>query len=500
MKNYHIAVLDVGKTNKKVLIYDQDLKVVDQSIRSFDELTNGNLIFDDVENIWEWFKEALKHFATQYDLKIISVTTHGATFTCLDEEGELAVPEICYTTDPGPEFQQDFYRKFGDLEELQKTTATPPFDALINMAKGIYFIKKKYPDGFYRVKHILNYPQFFGYKLTGIPGAEHTYVGCHTYLWDFESNEYSEVAHKLGIIDLLPQEVKMPWEELGKVTPQLAKELNLSPETVVTMGIHDSNASLLPYTIQMEGDFILNSTGTWCVVMHEQDQVSFQSDELGKIVFYNINAFGKPVKTAIFLGGLEFDSYSKLFRRINDRTEYPGFNLAHYQRVIQEQSLFILPSITKGTGQFPDSDPRIIENGKIYQYQEVESGENIPEFFKDFELAYAVLNISLVIQTSVALRRAGISKGVPIFTEGGFRKNNAYNSLLTALYPDSPVATTNLDEATSFGAGILAKANLEKVTPLELKETFQIEKNEVERIDLPGLKDYIDKFNLYLSQ
>ncbi len=189
---YHLAVLDVGKTNKKVLIYDQELKLVDSEFRVFEEKTSAGIIFDDVEGLWEWFKEVLKKFAAKYNIRAISVSTHGATFTCLDEEGELAVPEISYTTDPGSEFQYEFYQRFGDPRRLQQDTCTPNFDALINVAKGIWFVKKKYPDGFYRVKHILNYPQYFGFKLTGVAAAEPTYIGCHTYLWDFEKEQYSE--------------------------------------------------------------------------------------------------------------------------------------------------------------------------------------------------------------------------------------------------------------------------------------------------------------------
>jgi hypothetical protein len=33
--------------------------------------------------------------------------------------------------------------------------------------------------------------------------------------------------------------------------------------------------------------------------MHPSDSVSFTKDELGKSVFYNLSAFGTPVKTSI---------------------------------------------------------------------------------------------------------------------------------------------------------------------------------------------------------
>jgi sugar (pentulose or hexulose) kinase len=35
-----IAVLDIGKTNKKVLIYDKRLKILDKNVKAFGEVTD----------------------------------------------------------------------------------------------------------------------------------------------------------------------------------------------------------------------------------------------------------------------------------------------------------------------------------------------------------------------------------------------------------------------------------------------------------------------------
>ena len=81
-----------------------------------------------------------------------------------------------------------------------------------------------------------------------------------------------------------------------------------------------------------------------------------------------------------------------------------------------------------------------------------------------------------------------------IFTEGGFRKNDRYNNLLAALYPTSKVACTGLQEATAFGAAILAKAALNKTTPMESKYLFQIEQATVSPPSLDGMDAYTSAF------
>ncbi len=492
---YKIAVLDIGKTNKKLILYDQDLNLVAGDSVVIEEYEKNNIRHDNLAEIEKWIFRSLRKFAREYpDLKSISITTHGATFVCLGENGKPCVPEISYTTEPGDEFHNEFYREFGDRKILQQKTATPDFNLLINPGKGIWFVSRHYPQKFRNTRHILNYPQYFGYLLTGEFGVEPTYTGCHTYLWDFKRNYWSDVAVKMGLKNLFPSEIRQPWDVLGKLQSSVVKKTGLSPDTTVTLGIHDSNASLLPYMVTMKEDFVLNSTGTWCVIMHEKENVEFRQDELGKVVFYNINAFSKPVKTAIFMGGLEFQQYINILKKLNHKDTFPEFTPGVYEKIIREQQLFILPSVSRGTGQFPDSQPRIIEKGKTYFFDAVNEGKSVPAFFHDYETAYATLILSLVIQTKVSLERADMTDGIPLFIEGGFSNNDPYTSVLASLYPGSETYITSLNEATAFGAALLGKASVENLHPSRLGKFIHMNKYRVPNYNFPGFDDYISLF------
>lgn len=494
MSAYHIAVIDIGKTNKKVLIYDDQLKVVDSSYRSFEEVIDGAVHFEPIEAMTAWFKEVLSGFSKKYSIKALSVTTHGATAMPIRKDGSLALPPVAYTTEAGEGFGEEFYRTFGDRIELQKKTATAEIGSLINVGKKVYFWKKHYPEQFESIHAILNYPQYWGYVFTGKLGAEPTYTGCHTYLFDFQKKTYSSVAEHLGIMDKLPRHIARSWEVLGTVRPEISQTTGLDPDCVVTMGIHDSNSSLLPFLVKGFKNFVLNSTGTWCVAMHPTDHIDFAEDELGKLVFYNLDVFFSPVKTSIFMGGLEFETYAEILKKINGRDDFPGFDRNLYQSVIAEKSQFILPSVVKGTGIFPDASPRVIDHGQEFPLETIQSGERIPEFFKDYERAHAVLAASLAIQTKVALEMVGFDGTGAIFTEGGFRKNNQYNSLLASLYPSANVSLTQLSEATAFGAALLGKAALDRTTPLGARNLFEIEKLPVETEPVEGMESYAGEF------
>ncbi|MDR1470602.1 MAG: carbohydrate kinase [Spirochaetaceae bacterium] len=457
---YAVAVFDVGMTNKKVTVFDDTLKRLDMTHKNFTprKASAGGREFEvhDLAGIKDFFLGELQKFAAMYPIKAVAVTTHGATFVCLDEAGEVCAPCVLYTHEPGEAFHRAFYTKVGGRDTLQRTTFTPPFSAMINAAKGIFFLQTYLPDEFARTKTILNYPSYWGYVLSGVCGAEPTSIGCHTYLWDHAKGVYSGVTDKLGIRGLLPENYRNSYETLGVIRPRIARETGLSPDTIVTMGIHDSNASLLPYLVKEKaGDFVLNSTGTWCVLMKPGETLDYEPGDIGNVVFFNQSALRKPVKTAIFLGGMELDSYITRYQEINGTATFPPYDPAAFNAVHRENDTFLLPEIVAGSGQFAKTRAGILEKGTFYPFAEITPGHH-PEIIRQPERFWALVDTSLVIQTLAALDRAGRKNGDRVFTEGGFRRNRGYNALLSFALPDNEALLTNLNEATSFGAAMTA--------------------------------------------
>lgn len=494
MEKYHIAVFDIGKTNKKLLIYNQDLQLLSETSAQFDCVPYDDLQTEATSSIHSWYKGQLKKLSRDYNIKAISISAHGATLSALKENGDLALPVISYTNEPGESFQKRFFEEFGNAIELQKNTATADFKALINIAKAIYYIRDKFSDDFKNIRHLLNYPQYYGYLLTGEYGIEKTYLGSHTYLWDYIKNDWSSVTKDLKVDQMFPQIFLNSWDVLGKIKPEVSTETGLSTYTVVTAGIHDSNAALLPYLITGSDNFILNSTGTWCVIMRPEDQVAFKEDELGKTVFYNISAFGKPVKTAIFMGGQEFAEYEKLIRKYYNNQEPPEFDVALYEKIVREKKWFILPSVVKGAGQFPDSEARIVFDDKTIPLSEILSGKVLPTFFENHADFYSVLNLSLALQTEVSLKRAGIQDGMKVYIEGGFRKNKSHKWLLSALFPHCEISLTELKEASALGAAILGKAAVEQTDPYAFRDLITIKSEPVGKVEIKGVESYKKKY------
>lgn len=489
MKNeeYAIAIIDIGMTNKKVAVYDGALRPLDAKYRNFAPKMVNGLETHDLEAMEEWFIEVLKSFAAQYPLKAIAVSAHGATFVCVGKNGKPALPCVYYTHEPGEDFHRRFYENFGDARELQARTGTPAFKAMINPAKGLFFAREQFGEDFKNVTAVLPYPQYWGFRFTGKTGVETTYMGNHTYLWDQLDNDFSTVARKLEIAPLIPDKLRKSWDTLGNVSAEFAAKTGLPSETIVTMGIHDSNATLLPHFARKgERGFILNSTGTWCVIMNPVEKYGFAPEELGKVVFFNISAFGTPIKTAIFLGGLEFETWSGFFKKQHGRADIPDWDEGLYRRILKERRLFLLPELTAGSGQFPSSRARIVEDGKNYFF---DAADTFP-CSAGYEELFAVLRISLVMQTLTALERAGIEKGYEVYTEGGFRRDESYSRLVASALADNKVYLTNIAEATALGAAMTAKMVLTGKPLKGLAGDFEIGYQEVEKNNIPELFPY----------
>ncbi|NOY74315.1 MAG: carbohydrate kinase [Kiritimatiellaeota bacterium] len=494
-----IAVLDVGKTNKKLLVFDENLKVLDSIYENIPADESGPIHFEKMDEMSEWFLNGLAELASKHDVGAVSVTTHGATFAALGADGKLSAPLIAYTTDPGDDFNNAFFEKYGDRSELHGKLLTPLLGGLANIARGIEFLREKYPAEFAATDKFLFFPQYFGHLLTGVAGADSTYAGCHTYLWNFEKNDWSFVADKMGIRGKLPAKIAGSAEILGTVTPAVSDRTGLSQDTIVTYGVHDSNASLVPYLIKNKGRFILNSTGTWCVEMCPAEKAELTQADMDAGVFYNLSVFFQPVKTAIFMGGAERDLYADILKRIDPSKGFLDFDPGVYERVLNDAKLFITPGVLPGTGPFPDSVSRVIDGGTEIPADSIPGGDDIPESPRDAKYAYAAVNASLAIQTGEMLKSVGAADGVKIYIEGGFRKNKGYQACLSSLFPGCELVLSDIPEATAFGAALLGKSALEKRGLEELDGDFEIETTTVERHSFAGMDAYAAKLREFAA-
>ena len=266
------------------------------------------------------------------------------------------------------------------------------------------------------------------WRLTGIAVNEVTSLGCHTDLWNPREGDYSSLVETLDLRPLLPP-IRPAFDHIGDVLPTLQHQLGIRNPVPVFCGIHDSNASLLPHLMTRSSPFSVVSTGTWVVLF----AVGGQLDRLDQArdTLANVDAYGKAVPSARFMGGREFDLLT------GGNAVAP--DTATLARVIRDQ-LMLLPSLVKGTGPFPDREA-VWPNGEARTPAE--------------RTAAASLYAALMTHVSLGL----IGAEGTTMVEGPFARNAVYLSALRSL-TGRDVAALPGSTGTSLGAAILAGATI----------------------------------------
>jgi len=492
MADYRIAVLDIGKTNKKLFVYDSDLKCLnpDEAGASFPQVKIDGVVCDDAAAIYRWMMEGLAEAGRRWgDIRCISVTTHGATIALLGDgrdeifegDGGLVFPVVSYEQAISAEDDEAFYAAVGEApERLQETTGTARFGLLLNAAKQVFWLSRRFPERFARVRDILMWPQYFAYLLTGRKAAEPTYLGCHGYFLDINGREYSIVADALGITGKLPPlPLRNSWEVLGALDGGIARKTGLDPTTLVTMGVHDSNAALVPYFVEGFENFVVQDSGTWVVSMSPRDEANFEEGEIGREVFFNRSVYGGPVKTTIFRGGAEFDFYRE---KILAGAPHPEeIDRRVLSQIIRAREAFALPTVERGSGLFPESVARL---------------EGLDTVFRDGAHAWCTVDLGLAIQGYCGARMAGGDRMEKIFIEGNIgRRNPIYRSVIATL---SAGADTFIGGAggAAFGAALLGAAAVEGRRPEELRDRLDFTPTRVEPLgEVAGdIRSYAEDF------
>lgn len=330
-----IAVLDIGKTNAKVLVVDLATGVEEVLARTPNAVVrDGPYPHHDMEMLWAFALSGLK-LAAARGVDAVSITTHGAACVLVDGDGGLALPMLDYEHD-GPD------RMAAEYDAVRPgfaETGSPRLPLGLNVGAQVFWLSRAFPEEFARVRHVLMLAQYWSFRLSGVAASEATSLGCHTDLWNPREGQFSSLIARMGWAGLFPP-VRKAADVLGPVLPEVAAATGLPVGTPVLCGIHDSNASLVPHLGEAPCGVL--STGTWMIVM----ALGGRAVELdaSRDVLVNVNALGQPVPTARFMGGREVEEI--MGGRIVEPS--PGD-----LRGVLEGRVMAMPSLHPETGPFP---------------------------------------------------------------------------------------------------------------------------------------------------
>ncbi|MEO0734662.1 MAG: FGGY family carbohydrate kinase, partial [Bacteroidota bacterium] len=282
------AVFDIGRTNKKFFLFDEDFREVYREYVHFDFVTDEDgFPTENLPALQAWLRAVFHRIldARVYDVHSINFSAYGASFVHLDADGQPVTPLYNYEKPLPEELEEQFLAKYGPVDELTLTTGSDPA-GMLNSGMQLYWLKYHRPEVFTRIRHSLHLPQYLSYVFTGIPISEYTSIGCHTRLWDFRTGDYHRWVYAEGLHHLLPP----------IVSTETSINLNYNGKRMrIGVGIHDSSAALLPYIRSERKPFALVSTGTWSVSLNPFVAGALTAEDLTSGCINYMRIDGKPV-------------------------------------------------------------------------------------------------------------------------------------------------------------------------------------------------------------
>jgi sugar (pentulose or hexulose) kinase len=436
------AVLDIGRANARLSLIDVESGETTWSLQRRCTMTAGSPIRSlDVPTIGSLVLAALAAAPGKERIRAIVPVAHGAAAVWLSATGEVLAAPDC--EDPVFGEVGEAYRQLRDPFE---DTFSPFLPLGLNLGRQIYYLQQTHPELYRACDAIMLYPQYWAWRLCGVKASEITSLGCHTDLWKPREAVFSDLARSQGWDALLPP-VRAAGDELGAISPAIARITGLDPTCRVICGIHDSNASYLCHRgrHQTGERFAVVSSGTCTLVMAhgaELDRLREARDMLA-----NIDAFGAPVATARFMGGREYDSIAG-----DSRTRQQP-SLESLLSVLKKHAV-ALPSFASSGGPFGGHEGRLVNADGL-----------------DNQERAALATLYCALETDLLLDLLDTS--CPVVVEGPLATNPLYGRLLATVRPNSDVSLGDYrggstTECARFLLGHAAASQLRKAAPLDL--------------------------------
>ena len=431
-----VAIFDIGKTNKKVFLFNENYQIVwEKSVILAETVDEDGFPCENIVELRNWILFRLNEIKglKEYILKAINFSTCGASFVHVDKDGNAVTPLYNYLKPYPKVLKKNFYKKYGGERDFALLTASPVLGNL-NSGMQIFRLKEKDPNLFRKVKYCLHLPQYLSSLITHQYFADITSVGCHTNLWDYSKMNYHEWVIKENIAD------KIPPIHYAEDT------IKIDDGTAVGVGLHDSSSAIIPYIINFTEPFVLLSTGTWIISMNPFNDKPLTFEELENDCLCYLQYKGKPVKAARLFAGNEHDVQSEKIARHFKRP------LNAYKEVVYDKDI-ISDLRTSNFEKDLDSDKY-----KILQESSFKK-RNLGDF-KNFDIAYHQLMLDLVAQqilsTSLVIHNSPVKK---VFVDGGFSKNPIFMNLLAEAFPDMEVYAASMAQASALGAALVIHEN-----------------------------------------
>jgi sugar (pentulose or hexulose) kinase len=417
-------IYDIGKTNKKCLVFSTDGRVLDEYMEQFVETEDEDgFPCEDLQKLEVWVLGQFELLQKNERYKIVGINfaTYGASFVHIDANGKPLTALYNYLKPYPKEIEEQFFNTYfnSDAKAFALATASP-YMGMLNSGLQLYWLKHTQPAVWDKVQYSLHLPQYLSYLFTEKAVSDFTSIGCHTGLWSFENYNYEHWVVAEGI---------------DKKLPIINRQPNLDANNIlIGTGLHDSSSALIPYLLQYKDPFLLISTGTWCVNLNPFNQQQLTTEALNKDCLHFLQANGKLVKASrIFLGKEHEYQAERIAKHFKIETDfYKSIGIAENVDIVNE----FIPYCMEGTGPIPKKQ---LKDWDITVYTNAAQ-------------AYTALMHGLINLLKISIDLIDTKDVQQFYIDGGFASNKLFTYFLKQLYPTKEIKAVEFPQATALGA------------------------------------------------
>ena len=315
-----IAVFDVGKTNAKIALVDPalgqgDLERAPPERRRRRARRRASSTWSRIE---AWLLDSLRQARRSASASSAIVPiAHGAAAVLVDHEGAvLAAPDYEDT------LLRRGRRRIRRAARSCSLTFSPHLPHGLNLGRQLYLPADAHaPSCFERAAHMLMYPQYWSWRLSGVMSTEVTSLGTHTDLWRPHEQTVLAAGAQAGLGATACRRCAFAPRR-GSARIRASRRGRHRPagnlRGVLRHPRFERVLPALPRWTASAKPSPWCRAAPWTIVMANRGDLRRLREDRDMLA--NVNAFGAPVATARYMGGREYEAIARGAERAHRST------------------------------------------------------------------------------------------------------------------------------------------------------------------------------------
>ena len=446
-----ILAVDLGTTALKCALHDAGGNILAKATEEYTLITPDPLSVEmDVDTYWTAFKIAIGRVlkesqAKPAHIRALGLSAQGETLILVGENGKPTRRAIVWLDNRAQQEADDLAIKFGNRHVYEITgqvSLVPTWPA-----SKILWLRRHEPETLGSTTRVLLIEDYFLHRLTGEYVCEGSLVTSTCY-WNFKSRQWW--PEMLAALDVRPEQLpdyRESGEVVGKLRPEVATELGLSPETIACTGALDQACGAIGVGNITPGIFSEN-TGAALAICTTVNQATLDPNNQMPCHYHGLP--GLYMLHTFTGGGIVLrwyrDEFAQMERSVAGASGMDAYDLLGMEAAKVSpgcEGLVMLPHLQGAMA--PEANPKA--TGVFYGFTLRHGRGHFVRAIMEAVSYIVRRNIEVIEEMGVTVNE--------IRSLGGGARSRVWKQM-EADVTGRPVLTTTNEEAATLGAAILA--------------------------------------------